>query len=141
MRSGAWWAAAVFDSRTLEQAGNAIWPGPPADATRLATSVHALRKKPLRELGPEDLRLLISQRVGLPWLVPRALDPLARNPLAAGDFDPGDLLTTTLRIERDHRLARSESAARLGAVVHDLDAMTPTSAPACCRARPRRRRR
>ncbi|MBB2945777.1 hypothetical protein FB565_005535 [Actinoplanes lutulentus] len=50
---------------SLEQVEGANWGEPPADSTRLVASVHALRRRPIAELGAEGLRLLISQRVGL----------------------------------------------------------------------------
>jgi hypothetical protein len=46
----------------------------------------------------EDLRLLLSQQKGVTVLVPLALAKFEQNPLTEGDFYPGDLLTTILRI-------------------------------------------
>lgn len=46
----------------------------------------------------EDLRVLVGQRVSLGIVIPRVLEEPMRNPLASGDFYPGDLLVATLRI-------------------------------------------
>ena len=51
---------------------------------------------PLRQLGAAELRLLLTQGRGLAWTVPLALERLLREPLAAADYGPGDLLTALL---------------------------------------------
>src|SRR5690349_12082144 len=84
---------------SLEQIEGDRWGGPPAAATALVSAVHALRRTPVAELRVGDLRLLIGQRVGLPVLVPVALQALRSDPLVEGDYYPGDLLAAVLRIE------------------------------------------
>jgi hypothetical protein len=53
---------------------------------------------PLKRLRLEDLRLLIGQGDGLPYLVPLALEHLEKHPFAEGDFYPGDLLASVLTV-------------------------------------------
>jgi hypothetical protein len=60
---------------------------------------HALRSKPIDEFTVEDLRLMIQQQIGLRYLVPIALQHLREDPLAEGDFYPGDLLAAILRVD------------------------------------------
>ncbi|MGM1064905.1 contact-dependent growth inhibition system immunity protein [Saccharothrix sp. Mg75] len=84
---------------TLEQLEGVDWGDPPADATHLVGAVHRLRRKPVAELGTEDLRVLIGQQVGLRWLVPRALEVLRDDPLAEGDLYPGDLRDAVRRLD------------------------------------------
>ena len=62
---------------------------------------HALRSKPIDEFTVEDLRLMIQQQIGLRYLVPIALQHLRKDPLAEGDFYPGDLLAAILRVAGD----------------------------------------
>jgi hypothetical protein len=62
---------------------------------------HALRRKPIDEFTVEDLRLMIQQQIGLRFLVPIALQHLREDPLAEGDFYPGDLLAAILRVAGD----------------------------------------
>lgn len=72
------------------------------DATfdsHLVRECHRLRRVPLADLSAENLRILIGQQIGLRYLVPMALDLLRRDPFAAGDFYPGDLLMSVLRVE------------------------------------------
>lgn len=69
-------------------------------------TVRALRRKPLAALTVEDLRLLIRQDVGLPYLLPLAVEVLRIDPLAEGDLYEGDLLAAVLtrRVEVWSRL-------------------------------------
>ncbi|QKV96430.1 hypothetical protein HUT19_35885 [Streptomyces sp. NA02950] len=83
--------------RTLEELDGVRWPDAPADATGLVRTVHALRHKKLGELTVEDLRTLIAQDVGLPFLLPLALEVLRDEPLAEARYYEGDLLSVVLR--------------------------------------------
>ncbi|MEU8175339.1 contact-dependent growth inhibition system immunity protein [Microbispora hainanensis] len=80
----------------MEELERDRWPDPPDDATRLVSTVHALRHRPIGTLDVEDLRLLIGQNVGLPHLLPLALEILRDNPLAEGDMYEGDLLSAVV---------------------------------------------
>ncbi|NEA66455.1 contact-dependent growth inhibition system immunity protein [Streptomyces sp. SID12488] len=82
--------------RSLEALERDHWPDPPAGATRLVVSAHALRRRPIGELTVEDLRLLIRQDVGLPYLLPMAVKVLRDNPMAEGDMYAGDLLSAVI---------------------------------------------
>ncbi|WP_406266166.1 contact-dependent growth inhibition system immunity protein [Actinacidiphila glaucinigra] len=56
--------------RSLEELERDCWPAPSPNATRLITTAHALRRRPVGELTVEDMRLLIGQDIGLPYLLP-----------------------------------------------------------------------
>ena len=77
---------------TLEELENVVWPDPEFDSY-LVTTCHRLRRKPIEDFTTEDLRIMIGQNLGLPFLLPKALIILEDNPLAEGDYFPGDLLT------------------------------------------------
>lgn len=88
----------TFDrSRSLDELEGDVW-GDPEFASFLVTRCHTLRKKPVGDFSIEDLRIMIGQQIGLGFLVPLALEVLESNPLAEGDFYPGDLLSIVLRI-------------------------------------------
>ncbi|MEV7324291.1 contact-dependent growth inhibition system immunity protein [Streptomyces sp. NPDC093970] len=81
-----------FDrTRSLEQLDGERWGDPPADTTSLVRNVHAWRRRPVGTLEPHELGRLIGQDVGLPWLLPLAVEIL-RDKAAAGGFIDGDLL-------------------------------------------------
>ncbi|NEC63689.1 contact-dependent growth inhibition system immunity protein [Streptomyces sp. SID9727] len=84
--------------RTLDELDPPSWPDPPADTTHLVRKVHALRRVPLRELRPADLRTLVSQHVALPYVAPLAVRLLVDDPLLDAYFYPGDLLLATVNI-------------------------------------------
>ncbi|MET7988484.1 contact-dependent growth inhibition system immunity protein [Streptomyces sp. NPDC005281] len=52
-----------------------------------------MRRRPIGELTVEDMRLLIRQDIGLPYLLPLALEVLRENPMAQGHMYEGDLLS------------------------------------------------
>ena len=107
-------------ARTLEDLDGA-WGDPPADATRLIATAYKLRRLPLSALRAEDLRLLIGQKIGLPYLVPVAVELLRNDPLAAGDFYEGALLRAVLCVDRTFWATRDELADRVQAIVAALE--------------------
>jgi hypothetical protein len=107
--------------QSLEQIEGDFWGDPPADATRLIATVHELRQRPVEQLGIEDLRVLTAQRVGLAVVVPLALARLEENPLAEGDFYPGDLLVAVLRVPPAYWQSHPDEAARLRTVAGSAD--------------------
>lgn len=84
-------------AKTLEQLENEAWPLPNYDSS-LVQRCHALRKKPVAEFTTEDLRIMIGQEIGLPFLLPIAIDVLQRDVFAGGDLYEGDLLAAVLRV-------------------------------------------
>ena len=85
--------------------------------SRLVRTCEALRSKPLQDLTIEDLRILIGQGIGLRWLLPLALDRLAADPLAEGDYYPGDLLKSVLGVEPEAWRAAPDLRTRLGPIL------------------------
>jgi hypothetical protein len=85
-------------SATLEQLEGKVWE-PPQFHSQLVTTCLALRKKPLSDFTVEDLRIMIGQNIGLPYLIPHAISVLKNEPLAEGDYYPGDLLENVVRTD------------------------------------------
>ena len=108
---------------SLEQIEDFRWGDPPPDATRLVARAYRLRGVPIRDLTPEDLRLLIGQREGLAALIPQALTLLEEDPLLEGDFYPGDVLSAVLRVPDSHWSAYPAERARLERIVTGLEAV------------------
>lgn len=105
-----------YENATLEELEQSNW-GEPTYPSHLVRECHRLRRVQLRLLTIENLRILIGQNIGLPFLMPLALEQLEQNPLAEGDFYPGDLLCETLRVEADFWRAHAEERARLDGIV------------------------
>lgn len=83
---------------TVEAIEGRAWPDPGPDATYLVRRCNELRRKPVAEFTVEDLRIMLGQQIGTAVLLPRALGILLTDPLAEGDFFPGDLLGAVLRL-------------------------------------------
>ena len=105
---------------SLEEIDGRPWGDPPADATRLVAVVHRLRRVPIGRLDVEGLRLLIGQREGLPALVPLALERLEADPLAEGDYYPGDLLAAVLAVPSAYWQDHPEQRNRLSGVLTSI---------------------
>jgi hypothetical protein len=86
-------------SKSLQELEGADW-GEPTYPSRLVIECHRLRRVPLNDLTPDNLRMLIGQEIGLAYLVPRALTLLAADPLLEEDYGyyPGDLLWVVLTL-------------------------------------------
>ncbi len=78
-------------SKSLEQLESNFW-GPPEFPSELVKNCHKYRKIPIKDLTTEQLRLLISQSIGVDHLITLGIEKLELNVLEEGDFYPGDLL-------------------------------------------------
>jgi hypothetical protein len=81
---------------------------------------HRLRQLPIRDLTIGDIRFLLTQRIGVEWLIPVALDRLRDDPLA-GDYYPGSLLNAVLESGSGHWDAHPADFTALWAVREALD--------------------
>lgn len=84
-------------NKSLEELENSFWEHNDFDSYVVQT-VQAARKKPLRELSNEEIRVLTGQRVGLKYILPLAVAILKNDPLAEIRFFEGDLLECVLRL-------------------------------------------
>ncbi|MFI5931685.1 contact-dependent growth inhibition system immunity protein [Actinoplanes sp. NPDC051494] len=107
--------------QSLEQIENRAWGEAPADASTVVETVHRLRRKPIGALDVEDLRVLIGQRVGVAVLMPLALEVLELDPLAEGDYYPGDLLSVMLRLPAEYWADHPSERERLAGVARSVD--------------------
>ena len=113
-------ATALIDkSLSIEQLENSIWLEPNFPS-RLVTKCHALRKIPISEMSAEDLRLLIGQKIGLPFLIPMALEILLDDPMRAGTFH-GDLLFHVLKVDMSFWNKNPELYKELVSVFSELE--------------------
>ena len=63
----------------------------------LRTAARAMQL-PLKDLSPEEIRLLVTQKVGLRYVLPLAIEILKHNPMAKTCHYPGDLLEACKRL-------------------------------------------
>ncbi|MGX1930625.1 contact-dependent growth inhibition system immunity protein [Flagellimonas sp. 2504JD4-2] len=88
-------------SKSLEQLECDYWKEPIEYPSRLVQNCYEFRKIPLRELNVEQLRLLISQNIGLDYLIALGIEKLKTNVLAEGDLYEGDLLVAISKTSND----------------------------------------
>ncbi|WP_141693588.1 contact-dependent growth inhibition system immunity protein [Streptomyces sp. PTY087I2] len=116
-------------SRTIEQLEGIEWPDPPSDGTGLVKAVHNLRKRPINLLTAWEMSRLIGQDVGIPWLLPVALEILRETatdqPL--GGFYDDDLLTAVLTRRSPIWQSNPQWAANLKEVISLLEDISPNT--------------
>ncbi len=94
--------------KSLENLEKKVWaPLNSNEGSHLIRTCNELRKKQLEDYTIEDLRIMIGQEIGLPFLIPLAIEKLTDNLFAEGDMYEGDLLNNVLDIEptfwNDHK--------------------------------------
>jgi len=88
-------------NKTLEEIEKDYWPLPPTNSSSLIIKCHELRKKKIKDLGPEDYRLLIGQNISLEIIIPITIGILKDEAFIEASFFPGDLLLSTLKVNDD----------------------------------------
>ena len=81
----------IDKSKSLQEIEGDDWGEPEVD-THLVAICHRLRRKPIKDFGIEDIRIMVGQQIGLELLVPLAIEFLENDPFAEGDFYPGSAI-------------------------------------------------
>lgn len=102
-------------SKTLEELDGQSW-GEPECQSHLVLECHRLRRVPLREFTPANLRIMIGQNIGLEFLAPLALQLLADDPLLDAELYAGDLLSATLQSDSVFWSAHPDLRTTLGSI-------------------------
>lgn len=82
--------------------------------------------KKLLELTPEDIRLLVSQSIGLTYTVPLALDFLEEHPFISGRLFIGDLLLAVMKVSTEFWEQDTELYNRMVDVVSEVEIVYST---------------
>lgn len=115
-----------FDrSKTLQEL-EGIALGQPEFDSHAVTNSHRLYQVPLQEYTVEDLRFMISQQFGLPYLIPIALEHLQAAPFAEGYCHPGDLLAAVLHADSRFWIASPQHRAETDALAQQAFSLLPT---------------
>jgi len=81
-----------METKSIEQLEKDIWKNPSEFPTDMIEKCYRYRKTSITELTNEQIRLLISQQIGVEYLIGIVLEKLERNILTECDFYEGDLL-------------------------------------------------
>ena len=115
-----------FDrSKSLQELEREDW-GEPTYDSHLVTECHRLRRVPLRDFTPEDLRIMIGQQIGLPFLIPLAFELLRIDPFTAGDCYEGDLLAAVLRADPHFWIASPELRTEVARIAQQALSLLPS---------------
>ena len=87
-----------METKSIEQLEQDIWENPSEFPTDLIEKCYNYRKISIAELTNEQLRLLISQQIGIEYIIGIVLKKLKWNILTECDFYEGDLLITVSRL-------------------------------------------
>lgn len=104
---------------SLEELERDYWKNLDFYPSKLVERCYRFRKIPLKDLTIEQLRTLISQQIGLDFLIPIACEHLEKNILVEGDFYEGDLLESLLSIEKDYWLSHWDLYKNLKIIVQE----------------------
>ena len=81
-----------MEKKSIEQLEKDIWKNPSEFPTDMIEKCYSYRKISIEKLTNEQIRLLISQKIGVEYLIGIALNKLEKNILTECDFYEGDLL-------------------------------------------------
>ena len=87
-----------MQSKSIEQLENDYWKEPSEFPTNLVKRCFEYRKIKVSELTIEQIRLLISQKIGIEFLIGIALEKLKQNIIVEGELYEGDLLDSVSKV-------------------------------------------
>ena len=85
--------------KSIENLEKDNWGDVPTDESSIVTRAMRLRKIPLNEFSIDDVRFLLIQEIGLPYLLTIALEYLEKDLFTEGNYYEGDLLNSVLSIK------------------------------------------
>lgn len=106
-------------TKTLEQLDGTTWPDPGKESTGLMRTVHAARRIPVGDLDAAQLRALLRQHIGVPHIVPRALELVTAEPMLDAGYYPGDLLAALVDLGDEYWARNPEHAVAINDVRHN----------------------
>lgn len=86
----------------IETYENEFWGDAPEDVSGLEKSCYYIRKKDIIELDDNELRIAISQNMGLDLIVPIVISKIEKNPFVEALYYKGDLLKSLLEIDKSY---------------------------------------
>ena len=85
-------------SKSIEQLEKVHWKEETDFPTDLIKRCFQYRKIPINELSVDQIRTLLSQKIGVKYLIELAMDKLAEDIMIEADLYKGDLLETVSKI-------------------------------------------
>lgn len=88
----------LIENNTIEKLEKNVWKEPEVFPSKLVEKVFQLRKKPIKELDGDEMRLLINQNVGINLIFGEVLNLISIDILYEASYYPGDLLHAVIKI-------------------------------------------
>jgi hypothetical protein len=98
-----------------------VKPGKAEYDSYLVKRCHELMAVRLADYSVEDLRIMIGQKIGLEYLIPKAVEVLRQEPLMESNFYPGDLLANVLSCPASFWQNNSTLAVKMRQVLETLE--------------------
>ncbi len=108
-------------SKSLQQLEGYDQGDPKGAPTNMVRRCLTLHRTPLEQWEAEDCRLMLGQKFSPRYLVPLALEFLAKDPLEAGHMFPGALLNSVLRLPADFWIYEQELWYEVNKIVSELE--------------------
>ena len=84
--------------------------------------IHGLRKKVIRDFDQSDIKICLTQGIGIFYLIPKALEILTDNPFIETDHYPGDLFKACISILNEFWNNNPDDKERMKQVVKSAEA-------------------
>lgn len=106
----------IYDvSKSIEELEQIVWSAPILQSYVVRTCFD-LRRKPLRDLINEELRVGLEQQVGVEYLVPLAIKRLEPEPLLEARLYRGDLLQSLLDVPNSYWVCNPDLQRKAGRI-------------------------
>lgn len=86
----------INHNKTIEEIEGIKWKAS-SFPTGLVKRVYEIRKKKIKDLDSEDLRIALDQEICINVIIPLAFKKIEENILLEANYYPGDLLSSLLR--------------------------------------------
>jgi hypothetical protein len=120
--------------RTLDDIEGIDASGSATGLTPLVRRCLELRRIPIDSLTPEDLRVLLGQKIGVPALATLALALVEKDPFLEADLYPGDLTLALMEATGDGWFDAPKMRLALLAIAKDMSTADPGSGQHAVRA-------
>jgi hypothetical protein len=93
---------ANWRQKSIENLEKNNWGEVPQDESSIVRRLMKLRKIPLSQFTIDDVRFMIIQETGLPFLLRLAIEILQNDLFAEGNYYEGDLLNSVFKIKPEN---------------------------------------
>ena len=105
--------------KSIENLERNNWGEVPTDESSIVQRLYRLRKVPLEAFTIDDIRFMIIQQTGLPYLLKMAIELLQTDIYTEGNYYEGDLLSAVLHINAENWKPNQDSWIEVDKLIND----------------------